>query len=399
MDKHGITLIELMISIAITVIIAGAIYMGLNAALDSWGYSKDRLALQKVINDVNEEITNGVAERYGLRDGLEIIAAGDRRVEFVPPWTDSTHTAIGRDFIYTLERKLKPGASVPITEIKLPEADSYMLATAVLEDQKHASTTQIRLAQPVTSGSKIRFTYHPDPKFNPDAVKAIWWDEEDKQIFTDYDGEENEISKNLFGVKIIDFRLRYYDNANNLVTESDWVDTEDIVIITGVEIFLTAELGGAEASLLSFTSLRNAPMRSGLVPLEKGMKIPIPDSENIYILQLGNIMGVDNEDIIKLEATPARGKDWVLEIMFSRVGSGEPKIRHYAIEYPSGRRVHESFPGLGTKAGINLLLMDSSGLYDYDNDQDIEDVVMLEGDVELEVVEMDISGCSLFIKP
>jgi len=399
MDRRGITLIELLISIAITVIIAGAIYLGLNAALESWGYSKDKLALQKVLNDVTEEITNGIAERYGVRDGLEITAAGSARVEFVPPWTDDTHTVRSKDFVYTLDNKLKPGAAVPITEVKLPEASSYMLAGSALFDQKDARTTQLRLTHVVTAGSEIRFTYHPDPGSSPDTVKSIWWDEEEGHIYTDYYGETENISKNMFGVRIVDFRLRYYDNMNNLVTESDWVDKDELIAITGVEVFVTAGLDGSEASLLNFTSLRNAPMHSGFIPLEEGMKIPIPDSHDIHILQLGNIMGVDNEDVIILEAKPERGKDWVIEILFSRTGFAQPKVRRYAMEYPSGRKVFEAFPGLSTRAGLNLLLMDASGLYDYDDDQDVEDVVILEGDVTLEVVVMDIKGCSLFVKP
>ena len=399
MGIRGITLIELLISIAITVVIAGAIYLSLNAALDSWGFSKDRLALQKVLNDVTEEITNGIAERYGVRDGLEITVAGTNRIEFVPPWIDDTHTAREREFVYTLDKRLKPGASLPITEVKLPEADSYMLTRSLLHDQKESMTTQLSLGQAVTVGSQLRFVYHPDPEYAPDTVKRIWWDEEEEHIFTEYVGEEENISKNPFGVKISELRLRYFDNLNYPVTEYDWVDQEDLISITGVEVFVTAELAGSKSSLISFTTLRNAPMRSGFIPLKEGMKIHIPDSHHIYILQLDNIMGVDNEDVIIFEARPERGKRWRLEILFSRTGFAQPKVRRFVVEYPSGNKVFEAFPNMSTKAGIDLFLMEASGLYDYDDDQDVEDIVLLEGDVTLEVVEMDISGCSLFVKP
>ena len=49
--------------------------------------------------------------------------------------------------------------------------------------------------------------------------------------------------------------------------------------------------------------------------------------------------------------------------------------------------------------GLNLLTLGTNGLYDYDDDEDIEDFVVLEGDVMLEVTKMDIEGAGLFVRP
>ncbi len=115
-DKRvrAFTLIELLMSIAIATVITAAIYFSLSSALESWEYSQDQLALQKVLSETMEEVVSGTAAVYGLRDSLEIIAAGAKRIEFVPPWTDDTHSVASRDFIYTLNRRIKPGAAVAI---------------------------------------------------------------------------------------------------------------------------------------------------------------------------------------------------------------------------------------------------------------------------------------------
>ena len=399
MSPKAFTLIELLISIAITVIIAGVIYFGLSAALESWGYSKDRLALQKVLNEVTEEITNGIAASYGLKDSLEIITAGYARVEFVPPWTDDTHTVSGEGFVYTLNRKIKPGTAAPITELKFPESDEYLLASVAMIDKKQSLLSQVRLVETVPHGSQIRFTYHPDPEANPDVIKTIWWDDEDGDVYSEYLGEVKNISKNAFGVKIIELKLRYYDNANNLVTDFEWVDMGDLNLITGAEVFITAELGQYTTSLLNFVSLRNAPMRSGYLPLKQGMRIPIPNSHDIHTFLLSNISGVDNEDVLEFEAVPETGKSWRVKIVFSRVGFSDPKIGKYTIEYPPGHQLYTASPKTDAILGLNLLLLDSVGLYDYDDDEDIEDSVILDGKVEFKVKDMDVEGVGLFVRP
>ncbi len=397
--SNGFTLIELLISIAIATIITMVIYFSLNIALESWGYSRDQLALQKVLSETIDRVANGTVVVYGIKDSLELRAAGSNRIEFVPPWTDDTHTVASKGFIYTLNRRLNPGTAVPIGEMKIPESQEYRIVPVSKIESEDFTISQVKLGLPAPLGSKLRFIYHPNPEANPDVIEAIWWDSDDRQIyFENKDGIEN-ISKNPFGVKITDMRFSYYDNANHLISEDEWVDNRDLMAITGVEVHMEAQMGQHKQSLLSFISLRNAPMRSGYLSLRKKTRISIPDSYNIHTLLLTNISGANSGDELRFKATPESGKVWCLNIKFSRRSRrSTPKIESYTIEYPPQQPVYVAYPRTSIEVGLNLLTLDPNGLYDYDDDEDTDDFVILEGDVILEVEEMGIEGIGLFIK-
>jgi len=397
--NKGLTLIELLISIAITVIIGGALYFSLNTALESWSYTKDQLALQKVLSQVMKEIISGSVETYGLRDSLEIKLATNERIEYVPPWTDDTHTVAEKDFIYTLNRRIKPGTAVPIGELKLFESREYRLIPVTEIERDKSGASQVKLGLAVSSGGQLRFSYHPDSEDNPDVIESVWWDNDDKAVYAQYIDETENISKNLFGVEIVEIKLSYYDNTNKLITDSEYIDDRDLNMITGIEVFLKAKLGNHTRSLMSFVNLRNSPLRSGYLSIREGVNIPIPDSEDIFTLLLTNISGVNSGDTIILEAVPEVGKSWTIKIKFSQVGSANPKIESFTIEYPPGYAVHTEYPRSDIDTGLSLLELDPGGLYDYDDDEDTEDVVVLSGDVLLEVKRMEVEGAGIFVKP
>jgi len=397
--NRGFTLIELIVSIAIASVITGAIYFSLNTALESWGYSRDQIAMQKVLSDISREISGGNLFSYGLQDALEVIEAGTTRIEFVPPWTDDSHTVASRGFVYTLNRKIRPGSALPITEVAFFDTGEYTLIPVALVDKKYTDVSQVRLGLATTVGTKLRFTYHPDAKANADVIKTIWWDSLNRQIYSEYRYDITNISDNPFGVEVVDFKLKYFDNTNRLISDFDYVDESDINIISGVEIFIKVQLGQHSKSLLGFVGMRNAPTRSGYLSLKQGTTIPIPDSGDIRIFLMRNISGVENGDIVELEATPDGGRAWRVRVLFSRVGFANPKIERYTIEYPPGKKVYTGYPRMSVDVGLNLLTLDSRGLYDYDNDAEIKDSVNLEGDVSLEVTKMDVEGAGLFIRP
>jgi prepilin-type N-terminal cleavage/methylation domain-containing protein len=397
--RKAFTIIELLISIAITALIGSAIYFMLSSALESWEYARDQLALQKVLSETIDEVLSGSAASYGLRDSLEILTAEKTKVEFVPPWTDDTHTVAGEDFIYTLNRKRKPGTAIPIGEMKLPETDKYKIIPLREIEGEDREVSQVRLGLIAPRGSLLKFTYHPDPAANSDSIKTIWWDADNKQVYLENDGNIENLSRNPFDVQITNMEMRYYDNANNLVTKFARVDKRDLDMITGVEIFMEARLGQYKQSLISFVNLRNAPMRSGYLLLKKDMRFPIPDSKTIHTLLIGNICGVSSGDQLQVEAKPEQGKVWRLTIDFSRLKTADPKIESYTIEYPPGHPVYTEYPRRSIDVGMDLLSLGSGGLYDYDDDDDVDDSVLLEGDVMFRVTKMDIEGAGIFVKP
>ena len=69
------------------------------------------------------------------------------------------------------------------------------------------------------------------------------------------------------------------------------------------------------------------------------------------------------------------------------------------VDYPPGTPIYTDYPKSSVDLGINLLLLDSSGMFDYDDDDDVDDTVILEGDVDLEVTEMSVKGAGLFVRP
>ena len=194
-------------------------------------------------------------------------------------------------------------------------------------------------------------------------------------------------------------RMQYYDNANTLITDFKWVDEKDLNVITGIEVYIEAQLGQYTQSLINFVNLRNAPMRSGYLALREGTRIIIPDSHDIHTLLITNISGVGSGDELHIEAIPKYGKTWRVKVVFSRVGSAKPQIESYTIEYPPQHVVYTEYPRFSTDVGLDLLTLGGGDLYDYDDDEDTEDFVMLEDEVVFKVTKMDIEGAGLFVRP
>jgi len=382
------------------VIIASSVYFAVDGALESWGYCRDQLSLQKVLTESMDQVISGTAKSYGLKDCLEIVAAGKTRMEFVPPWVDDTHASAPRDFIYTLNHRLKAGAAVPIGEIRMPETNKWRLVPVQMTAVEDTETTQVKLGLSVPEYSELRFVYHPDWVNEPDAVKKVIWDAKSKELLMD-DGDKIEsISKNFFNVEITKVEFKYFTTNNEPVAFSgDWVDEADLQVITGVEVNVEAKLGDQTQKLVRFVNLRNAPIRTGYLTLRKGMKIPIPDSKAVRALSITNFSGVGNNDTLQLEVLPRVGDSWKITIEFEQIGKSRPVIKKIDVEYPPQRSVITDYPRSTIDLGVNLMLLGPDGLYDYDDDEDVEDVMVMEGDVVLYVSEMTIEGAGLFVRP
>jgi type II secretory pathway pseudopilin PulG len=397
----GFTLIELVIAIAISMMITTALYFSLRGALDSWQTSEDSLLLQQVSSLLMEEITEGLPDSYGLRDGLEVVNGSSREISVVMPWTDDTHDVYSGIYTYALNKHIKPGAGQPIAEALLPDAKEYKVVPIIRLDQgKSDDYPDVRLSVNLPAGTRLRFTFYPDYTKDADVLTTFRYDEAGKAVFIDDKEGSRNISKNMFGVKITDFLIRYFDNTNTEVGQGSSLSSNDAGIVTAVEIDFKAESkNGNVRETVSSISLRNAPMRSGNLTLKEGSRFPVPNSKEIKAFLLTNLSGIENNDVIILDARPQSGNDWRLKVQFSRTaGSSQPFIEFYSIEYPTGNQVYSEWPRTPTALGLNLLSLGPNGLYDYDDDQ-MGDSVVLDGKVTLEVKKMDISGAAVFVKP
>jgi hypothetical protein len=317
------------------------------------------------------------------------------------PHTDDTHSAYSGIAAYTLNKHIKLGTSLPLAEVLLPELKEYKtVPISLIEKGKSDAYPQARLNMPVPAGSRVRFTFHPDFKKDADVITSFRYDAGKQAVFIDDKDGSHEIYKNLFGIKITDFRLRYFDNTNTEVGLSGFISSADIPVITGLEIaFKARSKNGNTRETVTFVSLRNAPMHSGNLTLREKAEFSIPDSKEIKALFLSNMSGIDNQDFLILEAKSQSGKSWRVKIQFSKQSnSSKPLIDNYSIEDSSGKKSFSDTPRMPADLGLNLLLLGPNGLYDYDYDGVAEEII-LDGKVTLEVKKMDISGASIFVRP
>lgn len=397
----GFTLIELVITISISAIITAALYFSLKTALDTWMITQDQLLLQQASSQIMEELVEGLPETCGLRDALEIVDGGSAFIAVVMPYTEDTHDVYSGIAAYTLNKHIKLGTSLPIAEVLLPELKEYKaVPISLIEKGKSEDYPQACLDIPVPAGSRLQFTFHPDYKKDADVITNFRYDAEKQAVFIDDKDGSHEVYKNLFGVKITDFRLRYFDNTNTEVGARGSISSADIPVITGIEVaFKARSKNGNTRETVTFVSLRNAPMHSGNLTLREKAEFPIPDSKEVKALFLGNMSGIDNQDFLILEAKSQTGKSWRLKIQFSKLSnSSKPFIDNYSIEYPAGNKVFSDMPRMPADLGFNLLSLGTNGLYDYDYDG-AQDEIIMDGKVTLEVKKMDISGASIFVRP
>jgi hypothetical protein len=398
-DNRGFSLIELLISITVTFFLVYTVYLMLTTSLEAWTYSRHELALQKVLHVTMERVVSGTPEFFGIKDAMELVEAGRARVGFMPPYIDDSHTVAGPGFVYRLRRRMKPSTATPLAEIRLPESREYTLFPARLVDLGEKAVTTARLVGNPPEGGKLRFSYQIDPDENPDVVYRMWWDSREGEILLEHENGEEQLSGNGLGVKITGFEMTYYDNRNNPVGGKAGPDRSQVAGVTGVEVMMRASSGGYSAQTRNFINLRNVPMSSGYVPLRERLSFPIPDSEEVHTLRLTGLTGVKGGDVLRLEARSDQGGSWAIELKFFRVGSLPAKIESYKVEYPAGREIFASFPGTDVEAGLNLMVLDQQGLYDYKDDPEIEDTVSLRGNVTLEVTRMDVEGAALMARP
>ena len=140
------------------------------------------------------------------------------------------------------------------------------------------------------------------------------------------------------------------------------------------------------------------------VSIIEGSVVPMPSSVRIRALSLGNFFGRKKEGLVRLIIKPKNYRELViqLKIIPDPSSSERLKVERFQMESPRGKTLVSGFINqtfMDTEF-INLLTLDRSGFYDYNDDEGVGDFYIAEEEpVFLEVERLDFAGASLFVKP
>lgn len=405
-NQQGFTLIELLAAMAIAGILAGVVVLTLKAGLDTYYFVQDEIFLQKVLDETLQEIADGTFEENGIKDSVEIVEAGEKRLRFVPLWVDGGHTARvpqreeQQEFI--LSRPFKAGATFPTAEV-FTQAGKWQEHPITFSFGENESPLKlddkITFNTPLPAGTKVRFIYHPEVTHFPECVMTFEFLQE--KISRTYKNKKSIIPHyEIPNILVKDFRFQYFDNTNKeIIPDSGGtIDPLRFPYITAVKVTLKASLRGRIKGGNVFINLRNTRTAGSGLIIREGTKISVPNSSLIRALTLVNVTGAKEGGKIKLEARSSQGQSWALNIVLGRK-DGKEVLKSYSVESPTGRVVYSEEVNLTTDLPLNLLTLGGNGRYDYDLDEDVEGAVNLQGEVELSVLRMDAAGAALFIRP
>lgn len=408
-NKKGFTLIELIVAISLTSIMAGVVIVIFKTSLDTYQYVHESVIVDKVSTDVLDDIIHGSYQSYGIKDSLEIIRASTDSIVFVPLWVDDQHyfdALQGPAQEFVLKQPFKPGASVPVAEIyvqgderlhwKAFPINFYFDENRSVMDSRDVVTF---FADP-PRGKEIRFIYHPDPDSCNGCMMRIGF--KDDNIVRDYKRGEKFIPRHIpKGVRLKDLRFQYYDNTNTEIIpklKGSLLSKDELSLVSAIRVSLNVSYQGFEKTGRSFINLRNLSVANNGIIIREGTKFVIPDSAEIQAFSLLNIINVRDGGVIALEARSSKGQSWRFIAEFG-IKDNNQVIKRYQVDYPIGHNVLTRNSQHPVSEAFSLLTFDISGKYDYDLESGDESVVQLDGDIELTVTRMDAAGASVLIRP
>jgi prepilin-type N-terminal cleavage/methylation domain-containing protein len=414
MDRRGLTLIELLIAITISAILAGTTVLMLKSSLDAYTFSQDEAFTQKILDETLAQLSSGTYNTWGIQDAVEITEARVDAFSFMPLWVDSSHRiasmATGEQE-FVLNRPFKAGAPLPIFEFKRSGSGEFGTAAikfflAENNTQGVSSPDRVILAEPLPSdASLINIIFHPDSGSFSDTVMKISWSAQKSAFIRQYGGRTDIIPPKVYKeFKLNNAAFQYYDNNNTEIlpaSSSGAVAQDSLSSITAIKINLYITPSNAERGKTrqasSFVNLRNTRSFGSGILLRAGTRVKIPDSEHIRTLSVGNIIGVQEGDIIQFQAEGEKGGIWQVTLHLG-IKDELSVIKQYTIEYPLGTAVYSETMNLTTDLPMNLLNLGNSR-FDYDLDKGIDNTVNLGGNVIFVVTRMDCAGAALFVRP
>ena len=410
MKKKGFTLVEMLLSIAVSSIIGGVVVATLKYGFDAWAFSAERLMLQKATNNLITYLVDGGYDSEGVRDLVELKSAGADSIAFSTLWHDTSQKPDpmgNKEQEFILNRQFKVGSSIPMGQIKEFGADSY--ASVPIEftygegsDPKKLDDV-IKFIDPIPANAQIKIIFTPDADADPTIQKRFSWDPVSKGVYETY----NKVTKDLLGkdraTKIYNLSFMYYDNLNQPIqAQGGSLSVENLKRVTGVKIYLFAARKHEWIETTTYTNIRN--VSSIGMSIIAGSEVPMPISEKMRGFSIGNFYGGSAKDnVITLIAVPEKGKSWSITLKISKGDEGDlMMVDYFQMEYPPGTVISSGYVEQSFHADefVNLLTLDRTGRGDYDLDTNINDFVNVEhGPVILKVQRCDFDGAQLFVRP
>ncbi|MBI3615773.1 MAG: prepilin-type N-terminal cleavage/methylation domain-containing protein [Candidatus Omnitrophica bacterium] len=407
---RGFTIVELLVSMTVLAIIAGLDVMLLQTGVEAWKHTGTRLVLQKVSDEVMNDLLEGGTDGEGIQDAVEMTDASLSSISFVPLWTDTSHApdpVRNNDQKFILEKQFKPGAPTPVGEVKKPGSDDYIPVPVKFTygDSRSPKLPDdvVQFTDPIPLGAKIKILYTPDAENDSTVIKVFRWDPSVKRIFESYAGKTRDIIEHSEQEKVERLAFLYYDNLNRLLpmTEGEGLSSLSIKRATAVKLYLVLSKAGEVKELTSFTNIRNVASTGATIT--EGAELPMPAPGEIRAFSIGDFYGIKKDGIVELVVSTDNTPKWKIRLKFKQAEKKEDLIlERFQIESPPGKILTSGIPEQTIAANefVNLQTIDRSGLYDYDIDPEAKGQVIITGkNPVVRVTRLDFEGASLFIRP
>jgi len=407
--KKGFTLVELLVVLAVMAVLSGVDVSLLKVGFDSWSQATGRVSLQAVADELMRSLLEGGFEGSGgLRDAIELRDAGLDAISFVPLWTDTTHVpnpVTNKAQKFTLNKQFKGGAVTPVGQVRKADSEDWISVPVAFDygsgtDPKKPDDV-VTFTDPIPHGAAVRLLYTPDADVHPEVQVRFWLNPDDHQIYRSYAGTTEPVLKRLQGVTVERLAFLYYDNLNRLFPLGTAYSQSELRRITGVKLYLLLTKGEQWKEATSFTNVRNAQTIGATIA--KGTVLPLPSPHDIKAFSIGEFTGLKDKGIVELLIKTGNKSRWQITLEFTAGQTPDRFLLHrFQIEAPPGTILTSAILDQPIAQGefVNLLGLDRTGLYDYDEDPDIKGQLIVKGtSPAVEVTRFDFSVASMFIRP
>jgi prepilin-type N-terminal cleavage/methylation domain-containing protein len=407
--KNGFTIIEVLVCMTVLSIIAGVEVLLLQTGLEGWRYGDVRVELQRSSDVLMENLLEGGYDGDGIRDAVELKQAELNTIGFVPLWTDRTHKPDpirNKEQKFILERQFKPGAPTPIGQVKKPGSADFVSVQVkfIYGSRRNPKEPDdvVCFLDPIPLGSELRILYTPDGDNDPEVIKIFRWDPGTKRVYESYGGKTQDLLKTGSSVTVEQCSFLFYDNLNRLIAMKEEALTPlSIKRATAVKLYLVLRQKSEFKELTSFTNVRNVATIGATI--SEGAELPMPTPVKIKAFSLGDFYGLRRDGIVELVVSAGGRPRWKVRLKFKSAPKAEDIIlERFQMESPPGKIVTTGIleQTIAANEFVNIQTLDRTGLYDYDDDEEVRDLVVITGkNLMVTVTRLDFEGASLFIRP